>query len=286
MKIRILKRWFKRAVPGVITGAADNDPSGIATYSISGSLFGFSQLWLMVLATPMLIAVQSMCARLGNIQRKGLSVILREQFAPWVSWVATVVLIIANVTTIGADILAVSEAFALITHIGAKVWILPVTLLVWYIVLFKNYKVLAKYFLVLILFFFAYIIAAVLAKPDWGSVVHSIFVPRFSEFNSAYYIAAVAVLGTTITPYLFFWQVKEEIEEHKTKLEAEAEVKHEDLINAPGFIFSQAITLFIMIAAGATLHQSGTQIHTALDAAQALAPVAGNRQVETRFSFE
>lgn len=275
LKKRTIKRWFKRAVPGIITGGADNDPSGIATYSISGAMFGYMQLWLMVLATPMLIAVQSMCARLGNIQRKGLSVILREHFSPWVSWVATIVLIIANVTTIGADILAVSDAFSLITHISSKFWILPVTIAIWYVVLFKNYKVLSRFLLLMMVFFLAYIVAAVAAKPDWAAVFSGMFAPQLFNVPAGYYVAAVGILGTTITPYLFFWQVKEEIEEHKTKIEAEAQVQHEDLINAPGFIFCQIITVFIIIAAASTLHATGTEIHTAADAAKALVPIAG-----------
>lgn len=275
MSTKFLHKWVKRTIPGIITGGADNDPSGIATYSISGASFGFSQLWLMVLATPMLIAVQSMCSRLGNVQRKGLSTILSQQFRPWVSWVATVILIVSNVTTIGADILAVSEAFSLITHVAATIWILPVTIGIWYIVLFKNYRVLSRFLLLMVIFFFAYIVAAVAAHPHWPSVFSGMFIPHFSQYKASFYVAAVGILGTTITPYLFFWQVKEEIEEHKTKQEAEAQVQHEDIINAPGFVFSQIITIFIIIAAGSTLYASGATIESARDAAMALAPVAG-----------
>lgn len=275
MKISKIKRFLKKTAPGIITGAADNDPAGIATYSISGASFGFSQLWLMVLATPMLIAVQSMAARLGNVARRGLSLILREQFTPALAWLATGILIVSNVFTIGADILAMAAALRLITGIAVKFWVLPITILVWYIVLFENYKKISKFLLVMALFFLAYVLAAFLARPDWGEVFRQIFWPRLGGLNSGYFVAAVGILGTTITPYLFFWQVKEEVEERKTRQQSAREAAHEDKINAPGFILSQLITVFIMIATGATLFAKGLGIETAADAALALKPLAG-----------
>jgi NRAMP (natural resistance-associated macrophage protein)-like metal ion transporter len=271
-----INRWLKRAIPGLITGGADNDPSGIATYSISGATFGFSQLWVMLLATPMLIAVQSMCAKLGDVQRKGLSVILREEFSPVISWLATAVLIVSNIFTIGADILAMSAALELVTHIGLAYWVLPVTILVWYIVLFQDYKKIRKFLLIMLLFFLAYIVAAVLAHPDWQAVLRNLFVPSFKGVDKSYYVAVVGILGTTITPYLFFWQVKEELEEYHTKKQALSDADREDIVLAPGFIFSQIITMFIIIATAATLFHSGISIQTASDAARALEPVAGN----------
>jgi len=270
-----LKKYFKRITSGLVTGGADNDPSGITTYSVSGATFGFGQLWLMVLATPMLIAVQSMCTRIAHITRKGLSTVLREHFSPAVSWTATIILLISNTVTIGADILAVSLAFELLTGIALTYWIVPVTVLIWYIVLFKNYKVLSKYLLIMLLFFLAYIVAAILARPDWGLVLKSIFVPHLAGAGKAYYVAAVAILGTTITPYLFFWQVKEELEDKFSVREGQMEARHEDKLNAPGFIFSQIITLFIMIAAAVSLTHGGEGIKTAADAARALTPIAG-----------
>ncbi len=268
------KNFFKQLISGMVTGGADNDPSGITTYSLSGARFGFGQLWLMVVATPMLIAVQSMCTRIAHIQRKGLSTVLRDHFSPFVSWTATIILLISNTVTIGADILAVSLAFQMITHISLKIWILPITFFIWYIVLFENYKAIARYLLIMLVFFLSYIVAAFLAHPNWGQVFHSIFLPDFKHFGADYYMVAVAVLGTTITPYLFFWQAKEELEDHLTVAEGKREAKQEDLINAPGFIFSQLITLFIIIAAAVSVTK-GAQLLTATDAAKALEPVAG-----------
>ena len=267
------KKYFKRITSGLVTGGADNDPSGITTYSISGARYGFGQLWLMVLATPMLIAVQSMCTRLAHITRKGLSTVLRQHFSPFISWSATAILLLSNVVTIGADILAVSLALELITHVSLNIWILPVTVFIWYIVLFQNYKVLSKYLLVMLLFFVLYIVAAILAKPDWLGVLYSIIMPHITG-GQGYYIAAVGILGTTITPYLFFWQVEEELEDKLTVREGQLEAKKEDQINAPGFIFSQIVTAFIIIAAAVSFSHGGA-INTAADAAKALEPIAG-----------
>jgi Mn2+/Fe2+ NRAMP family transporter len=209
------------------------------------------------------------------VQRKGLSLILREQFSPWISWLATIILIISNVITIGADILAMSAAFELITDVSLKFWVLPVTLFVWYLVLFQDYRRIRKFLLAMLVFFLAYAVAAVLAQPDWGQVLRSLVIPTLAGVDKGYYVAAVGILGTTITPYLFFWQVKEELEDYRTKKQALTETKREDVILAPGFIFSQVIALFIMIATAATLFNSGVSIETASDAARALEPVAG-----------
>lgn len=271
-----IRHFAKKALTGVITGAADNDPSGITSYSISASLFGYSQLWLMLLATPMLIAVQSMSARIANVTRSGIASVLKRHFSPVVAWLATGVLVIANIFTIGADILAVALAFEMLTGIALVWWIIPVTAGVWYLVLFKNYKTLRKFFVWMVFFFLAYVFAAFLAHPDWRAVALGLVWPDFKVFSKEYFTAAVAILGTTITPYLFFWEAKETLEENRSKESSLREAINEDRINTPGFIFSQCITAFIMIAAGATLFRSGIGIHTAADAAKALEPLAGH----------
>lgn len=270
-----LKKFWKRSVPGIISGGSDNDPAGIASYSISGASFGYRQLWLMLLAMPLLIAVQSMCARIGDVKRQGLSTIFKEHFHPSIAWFATLGLIFANVFTIGADIVAMGSALELITNVNYKIWILPLTILIIYIVVFKSFKFLEKYFNFLIIFFFSYVVAAFFAKPDWIAVLRGLTFPDLSNTGGEFWIAAVAILGTTITPYLFYWETKEKIEERKSKKEFEDDAKHEDVYNAPGFIFSQIIALFIMIATGATLFQHGIQVTSAAEAASALEPFAG-----------
>lgn len=269
------KRFAKEAVPGLVTGGADNDPSGITTYSISGASFGFSQLWLMVLATPMLVAVQSMCSRIAHVKRKGLATVLREHLSPSVAWVATAVLAVSNTVTIGADLLAISLALELLTGVSLRTWMVPVTVVVWYVVLFLNYRTINRFLLIMLLFFGAYLLAAVLAGPDWGQVFRSLVWPDLSGAGRGYAVAAVAVLGTTITPYLFFWQVKQELEEKKRREEMLAEAKHEDSINAPGYVFSQIITLSIIVAAAVST-PGDAGIRTVADAARALQPVAGS----------
>ncbi len=269
------KKYLKRIVPGIITGGADNDPAGIATYSMSGALFGFGQLWLMVLAAPMAIAVQSMCARLGNAQKKGLTAMLLENFPRWVVVTAVVFLVISNIATIGADILALAAAFELISGIPFKYWIIPVTILAWYILVFLKFKTIRFLLLATIPVLLAYVLAAFLSKPDWLGVVKGIFTPSLMNLSPGYFISAIGILGTTLTPYLFFWHVRQQTEEQKTKRDRNYELNHEVAVNAPGFVFSQTITLFIMISAGATLFGQNIAIETAADAARALEPAAG-----------
>ncbi len=269
---KILRSW----IPGVISGGADNDPSGIATYSISGAQFGYGQLWLMVLSTPMLIAVQAMCARLGDVKRKGLMSIIKEHYAPIFAVSASIILIITNITTLGADLAAVSEAFGLVTNTSFMYWLLPVSLVIWYVIVFKNFKSIEKYLSFLTLIFLAYVVAGFLARPNWGEIFMSLTRPTISV-SIDYFVIALALMGTTITPFLFFWQTKEEVEERKSIETLQKEAKVEDLRVAPGFIFSNIISLFIIISTATVLHGHGTySIVSAGDAARALEPLAGS----------
>lgn len=262
--------YIRKTAPGLITGGADNDPAGISTYSVAGASYGYQQLWVMVLATPLLIAVQSMCARLGDVTKKGLARLMREHFPKPVAILAVVILVVANIATIGADLAGMGAAMELVTGIPLWAWIVPFGLLIWYIIVFKSYRTVQRMLLWLILAFLAYIVSAILAHPDWSDVLKNLVVPSI-HFTPGYFAAAVGLLGTTITPYLFFWQTKEEIEEHHRVQDA----KHEDRNLMPGFIFSNLISVFIMIATGAVLFSNGHDIHTAADAAQALEPLAG-----------
>lgn len=265
-----LARW----VPGIISGGADNDPAGIATYSISGASFGFQQLWLLILTTPMLIAIQAMCARLGDVKQKGLMSIMREHYAPSVTYVASAILIITNIGTLGADITAVSDAIGLVTKTPLLLWVIPVTAFIWYIVVFKNYHIIEKFLFALTFIFIAYVISGFLVRPSWGTILHAIIFPSF-PFSRDYFIAALGLIGTTITPFLFFWQSKQEMEEHKTPLEMKRLARQEDRAVTPGFIYSNLISLFIMISAS-VLYTKGISIATAADAARALEPIAGS----------
>lgn len=273
---RNIKGRLRNLLPGIISGGADNDPAGISTYAISGARFGYQQLWLMIVATPMLIAVQAMCARLGNVKRKGLMAIIKDHFPLPLVYVAMAILIITNIATLGADLSAVASAIGLITNTDFSWWVIPAALVILFIVVFSNYRVMEKYLFLLTFVFLAYIAATFLAQPDWGEVIRSIVWPKI-ELKPEYLVVTLGLLGTTITPFLFFWQSKQELEEKKSEKQLIQEATKEDEIILPGFAYSNLISIFIMISTGAVLHKNGiTEIKDAGMAAQALAPLAGS----------
>src|SRR5579859_5662380 len=219
--------------PGVISGGADNDPAGIATYSVVGATAGFSQNWLLFLATPMLV--------------------------------------VANVITMGADLLAMAAAMELLTGVKFIYWVVPLVAVMAGIIIFLDYRLVSKYLLWLVAFLGAYIVAAMLAHPDWGDVLHNTVVPHIT-LSPDYLLAAVAMLGTTITPYLFFWQTSGEVEEKR----GVQRLSRSNLDIAMGMIWSNFTAFFIIVATGAVLYSHHAEIKTAADAARALQPFAGH----------
>ena len=261
----------KGIVPGLVTGASDNDPAGIATYSLSGIRFGYGQLWLLVLTTPMLIALQSMVARIAIVTKKGLATNFKNVYSRNVAFGAVALLVVANVLTIGANIAAMSEAAALLVPGTSLInWVVPVSFIMWYVVVFLNYKHITQYFLWLILFYLASIFSAILAKPDWGEIFVSIVKPAIS-LNKEFLLASVALIGTTIAPYLFFWEPREVIED-KTPVRL---AKWQNWLQAPGFILSNFVAFLIIVATGTLLFGNIEGEVTAVQVAQALEPVAG-----------
>jgi NRAMP (natural resistance-associated macrophage protein)-like metal ion transporter len=256
--------------PGVISGGADNDPAGIATYSIVGASVGYAQNWLLFLSTPMLIAVQQMSARVANVTKSDLASLLRTEFGGRVAAPAVVLTVIANVITMGADLVAMGAAIELLTHIKFIYWIVPLVALMAGVTIFLDYRTVTKYMLWLVAVFATYIVAAVMARPDWGDVVRSTFVPRIS-MRPEYLLGAVALLGTTITPYLFFWQASGEVEERR----GVQSISRTNLDISMGMVWSNLIAFFIIVATGAVLFSHHTEIKTAADAAKALEPFAG-----------
>jgi Mn2+/Fe2+ NRAMP family transporter len=256
--------------PGVISGGADNDPAGIATYSIVGATVGFAQNWLLLLSTPLLIAVMQMSARVANVTKSDLASLLRTTFGARVATPAVVLMVIANVITMGADLLAMGAAVELLTGIKFIYWIVPMAALMAGVTIFLDYKTVSKFLLWLVAVFATYIVAAVLARPDWGDVLRSTFLPRIS-LSPDYLLGAVALLGTTITPYLFFWQASGEVEEKR----GVQSIDRTNIDVATGMALSNLIAFFIIVATGAVLFSHHTQIHTAADAARALQPFAG-----------
>jgi NRAMP (natural resistance-associated macrophage protein)-like metal ion transporter len=257
--------------PGVITGGADNDPAGIATYSIVGATAGFAQNWLLLISTPMLIVVQQMSAKVANVTKADLATVLRTTFGARVATPAVLLMVIANVITMGADLLAMGAALQLLTGIKFIYWIVPLAGVMGCVTIFLDYRLVSKLMLWLVALGAAYIVAALMARPDWGSVLRSTVVPHV-ELSPAFLMASVGMLGTTITPYLFFWQTSGEVEERR----GVQRLTQTNLDIAIGMVWSNLTAFFIIVATGAVLFTRHAEIRTAADAARALEPFAGH----------
>lgn len=264
--------------PGLIAGAADDDDGGIATYSVVGATTGYALAWLMLLTTPMLIVVQGICARLGNVTHKGLATLITQEFGKKVAIAAALILVIANVSTIAADIAGMSVAGELLTGFPWYYFVIPLCLIIVYVLVYKNFNSIQKVLIYLSLVLLAYVVAGFLASPDWGKVVYSTFVPQIT-FSLPFLIAAVGLLGTTITPYLFFWQTTTEIEAKRT--EKQSGRVNFDIFT--GMIYSNIISYFIIISTGTLLYGHSKEVGTLATAADpvrfialALRPVAGD----------
>lgn len=280
-----LRRFFGELGPGLITGAADDDPSGISTYSVAGAAFGYSQLWLALFAFPLMAGVQLMCARLGLVTGLGLAGVIRRRYPRWVLWVACSLLAIANTVNIAADLGGMAAAMEMLTGWPAFVWLPGFAASIIILLIFSSYRHIARIFKWLTLVLFAYVFTAFLAKPEWGAVLRATFVPHF-EWNARFVATFIAILGTTISPYLFFWQAAQEVEEERAigrvtlaqrrgATELELSTARDDVFS--GMFFAGLVMYFIILTTGATLHQTGQHnIETARQAAEALRPLAGD----------
>ena len=284
--MNFLKRLLKSIGPGFITGAADDDPSGIATYSQTGSIFGYTQLWTAPFSLPFMIAVQEMCGRIGLITGRGLSGVIRHYYSKPVLYTAVTLLVVANAINIGADLGAMAAALALITPVSTNVTLLCITLFTLALQILVPYPLYARFLKYLTLSLLAYIGVAFLVKVDWTVVARYTLLPHI-ELSKTYLLNIAALLGTTISPYLFFWQADEEVEEEIAggKIRSEGasvphvtnkEVSGMRLDTAVGMLFSNTITFFIILTAAATLGFTGHPIDTAARAAEILRPLAGD----------
>jgi NRAMP (natural resistance-associated macrophage protein)-like metal ion transporter len=281
----LLRRTFAILGPGVITGAADDDPSGISTYSVAGAAYGYSTLWIALLTFPLMASVQLMCARLGMVTGEGLAAAVRNNYPRWVLWGACSILVVANVINIGADLGGMGEATELVTGIRPPVWIPLYALLFLVLLIWTSYKFIARAFKWITLVLFAYVLTSFFAHVDWRQALVATFVPHL-EWSRGFLAVLVGILGTTISPYLFFWQAAEEVEEDRDKgrttLAQRRGSTAEELKDARtdtviGMFFSNFIMYFIILTTGATLHTHGhADITTARQAAEALRPLAGN----------
>jgi NRAMP (natural resistance-associated macrophage protein)-like metal ion transporter len=279
-----IQKFFGELGPGLITGAADDDPSGIATYSISGASFGYGPLWTALFCFPLMAAVQLMCSRLGMVTGRGLAAVVRRRYSRWVLWGACLLLVVANVINIAADLGGMAEATEMVTGLPSE-WLTPAfAVLIVSALFWTSYRFLARVFKWLTLVLFAYVITAFLAHPDWWAVLRATFVPDI-RWSSEYLSVLVGILGTSISPYLFFWQAAQEVEEEradgkntlaKRQGATDAELRRARTDVLVGMFFSNFVMYFIILTTAATLHAHGiTKISTAGQAAEALKPLAG-----------
>jgi NRAMP (natural resistance-associated macrophage protein)-like metal ion transporter len=279
-------RLFRILGPGFITGASDDDPSGIATYASAGAGFGFGMLWTAILTVPLMTAVQYVCAKIGLVTGKGLAGVLREHYPRPLLYGAVAALLIANTINVGADLGAIAAAVNLLAPaIPPAPLVLPIALAILAIQVFGSYRLIVRVFQWLALALVGYVGAGILARPDAGAVLAGTLVPHVS-LDTSFLTMLVAILGTTISPYLFFWQTDHEVEEQisigrrrlwQRQGATDRELRYAGLDVTAGMIFSNLVMYFVILATGATLHQAGqTEIASATDAAEALRPLAGD----------
>jgi NRAMP (natural resistance-associated macrophage protein)-like metal ion transporter len=258
--------------PGLVTGAADDDPSGIATYSQTGAQFGYGQLWTALWMLPLVIGVQEACGRIGNITGQGLARNIKNRYSLRTLRMLVILLAAANIINIGADIGAIGAGAALIIHIPASVLMVCFTAVILALEVAVSYRRYAKYLKWLTVSLLAYPITAFLVHEPWVTIVRATFVPHI-QFSVGFFYVITAVVGTTISPYMFFWQTSQEVEENQGR-EVKRSLRDLRTDNAIGMFFSQATTWFIIIVAATVLHGAGvTNINTAADAARALEPL-------------
>jgi NRAMP (natural resistance-associated macrophage protein)-like metal ion transporter len=279
------RRFFSNLGPGLITGAADDDPSGIATYSVTGAAFGYAPLWTALFSFPLMAAIEIMCARLGMVTGLGLAGVIRVRYPRWVLWGACALLVVANIVNIAADLGGMADVTQLLTGVKSLYWTPVYALVLVWLLFGTSYRLIARIFKWLTLALFAYIAAAFLAHPDWAAVLRATVVPHV-KWSAAYWATLVAILGTTISPYLFFWQAAQEVEEDiasgKSTVAEREGASHRELRRSrndvlTGMFFSNLVMYFIILTSAATLHAQGnTSVSTAREAAEALRPLAGN----------
>jgi NRAMP (natural resistance-associated macrophage protein)-like metal ion transporter len=278
------QRFLKILGPGLITGASDDDPSGIGTYAVAGASFGFATLWMALVTFPMMSAVQYMCAKIGMVSGRGLAGVLKAHYSTKLLYPAVLCLVIANSINAGADIGAIAAGFNLLFPIPVWTLILPIAIVIVVIEIWASYQHIATIFKWLTLALLAYVLSAFFSKPNMADVLRGTFIPSL-HWNRDFLALMVAILGTTISPYMFFWQSNQEVEEQiamgRTKLRqrqgaTEAELKYAALDVNIGMLASNVVMYFIILSTGATLFKAGkTQIQSATDAAEALRPLAG-----------
>jgi NRAMP (natural resistance-associated macrophage protein)-like metal ion transporter len=280
----IIRRFLKILGPGLITGASDDDPSGIGTYAVAGASFGFATLWMALVTFPMMSSVQYMCAKIGMVSGRGLAGVLKAHYSKKILYPAVLSLVIANAINAGADIGAIAAGVTLLFPVPVWTLIVPIAMAIVALQMWCSYQFIAKTFKWLALALLAYVLSAFFSKPDWTAVLKGTFVPTL-VWNRDFLALTVAILGTTISPYMFFWQSNQEVEEQiamgrktlaQRKGATDGELTYAALDVNIGMLVSNVVMYFIILSTGATLFKAGkTHIQSATDAAEALRPLAG-----------
>jgi NRAMP (natural resistance-associated macrophage protein)-like metal ion transporter len=288
-KKKLSSTWLRQLGPGLITGAADDDPSGIATYSQAGAKFGYELGWTVVLTYPLMVAVQMISARLGRVTGRGLADNIRENFPAPVLYSLVIMLLVANTINVAADVAAMGKSLQLVAGGPSHIYTVAFGVVCLALEIYLSYRRYVTYLKWLTLALFAYVAVALVANISWSAVLSGIVWPRVS-LSADMLTVIVAVFGTTISPYLFFWQAAQEVEDvdadpnahslRQSPSQAPSQLGRIDIDTYVGMGLSNLIALFIIIATAATLHQSGVlNIETSAQAAEALRPIAG------RFAF-
>jgi NRAMP (natural resistance-associated macrophage protein)-like metal ion transporter len=285
----IVRSWLRQLGPGLVTGAADDDPSGIATYSQAGAKFGYELGWTVVLTYPLMVAVQIVSARLGRVTGRGLADNIRENFPAPVLYALVVMLLVANTINLAADVAAMGQSLKLVVGGPAQLYAVAFGVVCLALEIYLSYRRYVTFLKWLTLTLFAYVAVALVSNVSWSAVLSGIVWPKIA-LSADVLTVIVAVFGTTISPYLFFWQAAQEVEDvdadpeahslRESPLQAPGQLRRINIDTCIGMGLSNAIALFIIIATAATLHRAGVlDIETSAQAAEALRPVAG------RFAF-
>jgi NRAMP (natural resistance-associated macrophage protein)-like metal ion transporter len=280
---KTFNRLLRIIGPGLITGAADDDPSGIATYSQTGAQFGYGQLWTAVFMLPLIVAIQEACARIGQVTGKGIVAVVKSHYSRMIVVGVVALVIVANTINIGADIGAMAAAAQLVVPINFVILTLGFTVTILLVEIFTSYKVYARILKWLALALVSYIVTVFIVPENWPVILHATFVPHF-EFNFAFIFIITGVLGTTISPYMFFWEANEEVEEEQAKHLGKAAdgrpkitraaIRKMRLDNFIGMFSSNIVTWCIIVTTATVLFSHGiTNIATSADAAAALEPL-------------
>lgn len=280
-----LRRIFRSLGPGVTTGAADDDPSGVATYSIAGAQLGNSLLWTAWLTWPLMAAVQMTCARIGMVTGMGLAGALRAKFPRWVVGLMSLALLAANTINIGSDLAGMADAAEMLGLGPSPAYVLLFGIGICVATIRLRYHQIANVLKWLALVLLAYIVTALVEKPNWGEVMQAFVTPAWPSSHVAW-ATIVAILGTTISPYLFFWQAGQEVEEERAmgrrmvadrRGASNTELTDRRIDITLGTLFSNVVMFFIILTTALTLHKAGvTEIATTREAAEALRPLAGD----------